>query len=140
MTTEANKALLRRYKTDILNTRDIDALDQVAAPGYLDHAAFPGQPPGLEGLKQRAATLFRALDPQWTIHDAIAEDDLVVLRWSLTGTHRGEFLGIPPTGKTFVFRGIDMYRVRNGRIAEHWNVVDMFGFCQQVGTLPTAAR
>jgi steroid delta-isomerase-like uncharacterized protein len=140
MTTEANKALLRRYKTDILNTRDIEALNQVAAPGYLDHAAFRGQAPGLEGLKQRAATLFRALDPQWTIHDAIAEGDLVVLRWSLTGTHRGEFLGIPATGKTFVLRGIDMYRVQDGKIAEHWNVADMLGFCQQVGALPTPAR
>lgn len=140
MTTEANKALLRRYKTGILNTRDIDGLDQVAAPGYLDHAAFPGQAPGLEGLKQRAATLFLALDPQWTIHDAIAENDLVVLRWSLAGTHRGEFADILPTGKTFVLRGIDMYRVQDGKIAEHWNVVDMFGFCQQVGALPRAAR
>jgi steroid delta-isomerase-like uncharacterized protein len=140
MTTEANKALLRRYKTDILNTRDIDALDQVAAPGYLDHAAFPGQAPGREGLKQRAATLFRALDPKWTIHDAIAEDDLVVLRWSLTGTHRGEFLGIPPTGKTVTLRGIDIYRVQEGKIAEHWNAVDMSGFCQQVGAPPSPAR
>jgi steroid delta-isomerase-like uncharacterized protein len=82
----------------------------------------------------------QALDPQWAIHDAIAEDDLVVLRWSLTGTHRGGFLGIPPTGKTFVFRGIDMYRVQDGKIAEHWNVVDMLGFCQQVGGLPSPAR
>jgi steroid delta-isomerase-like uncharacterized protein len=140
MTTEANKALLRRYKVGILKTRDIDALDQVAAPGYLDHAAFPGQAPGLEGLKQRAATLFRALDPQWTIHDTIAEGDLVVPRWSLTGTHRGAFAGIPPTGKTFVFGGIDMYRVQDGQIAEHWNAADTFGFCQQVGALPRPAR
>lgn len=131
-----NKALLRRYKEDILNSRDINALDQVAAADYLDHAAFPGQAPGLEGLKQRAATLFRALDPQWTIHDIIAEDDTVVLRWSHTGTHLGEILGIPPTGKTFTLRGIDMYRVRDGKIAEHWNVVDMFAFCQQVGAIP----
>jgi steroid delta-isomerase-like uncharacterized protein len=136
MTTEANKALLRRYKVGILNTRDIDALDQVAAPGYLDHAAFPGQAPGLEGLKQRAVILFRALDPQWTIHDAIAEGDLVVLRWSLTGTHRGEFLGIPPTGQAVTLHGIDMYRLQDGKIAEHWNVVDMFSFCQQIGALP----
>lgn len=136
MTTHANKALLHRYKIDILNNRDIDALDHVAAPGYLDHAAFPGQAPGREGLKQRAATLFRALDPQWTIHDTIAEGDLVVLRWSLAGTHRGEFLGIPPTGKAVTLHGIDMYRVHNGKIAEHWNVVDMLGFCEQAGALP----
>lgn len=133
---EANKALLRRYKVDILNSRDIDALGEVAALDYLDHAAFPGQAPGLEGLKQRAATLFRALDPRWTIDDIVAERDMVVLRWHHTGSHLGEFLGIPPTGRPFVFRGIDMYRVEGGKMAEHWNVVDTYGFCQQVGAFP----
>ncbi|MGZ4138521.1 MAG: ester cyclase [Actinomycetota bacterium] len=134
-TVETNKELLRWYKVEILNSRDIDALDEVAALDYLDHAAFPGQAPGLEGLKQRVATLFRALDPHWTINDIIAEGDMVVLRWSHTGTHVGDFLGIPPTGKSFVFRGIDMYRVRAGKMAEHWNVVDTFGFLQQIGLL-----
>ena len=136
MITEANKTILRRYKVEILNSRDIDALDEVVAPGYLDHTAFPGQAPGLEGLKQRVATLFRAFDPHWTIDDIIAERDIVVLRWNHTGTHIGEFLGIPPTGKAFTMRGIDIYRVKDGKMAEHWNVVDMFGFYQQVGLIP----
>jgi steroid delta-isomerase-like uncharacterized protein len=136
MTTEANKAIVRRYKVDILNSRDIDALDDVVALDYLDHAAFPDQGPGREGLKQRVATLFRALDPQWTIHDMIAERDIVVVRWSHSGTHRGEFLGIPPTGKAFTFKGIDICRIKDGKMAEHWNVVDMFGFYQQIGLIP----
>jgi steroid delta-isomerase-like uncharacterized protein len=134
-TLDANKALVRRYKVDILNSRDIDALDEVAAVDYLDHAAFPGQAPGLEGLKQRVAILFRALDPQWTIHDVVAENDMVVLRWSHQGTHIGEFIGIPATGKSFVLQGIDMYCVRDGKMAEHWNVVDIYGFCRQIGSL-----
>jgi predicted ester cyclase len=83
--------------------------------------------------------LFRALDPQWTIHDVVAEDDMVVLRWSHQGTHIGEFIGIPPTGKPFIMRGIDMYRVRDGKMAEHWNVVDIYGFCQQIGRLVSDA-
>jgi steroid delta-isomerase-like uncharacterized protein len=135
-TVEANKALLRRYKVGILNNRDIDALGEVAAVDYLDHAAFPGQAAGLVGLKQRIATLFQALDPHWTIHDIVAEKDIVVLRWSHTGTHVGEFLGIPATGRSFTMRGIDMYRVRDGLMVEHWNVVDMLGLCQQVGVIP----
>jgi steroid delta-isomerase-like uncharacterized protein len=139
MTVEENKAILRRYKVDILNSRDIDALDEVVAVDYLDHAAFPGQAPGLEGLKQRVTTLFQALEPTWTIDDIVAEDDMVVLRWSHIGTHVGEFLGIPPTGKSFTIRGIDMYRVRDGKMAEHWNVVDLYGFCQQVGAFPGEA-
>jgi steroid delta-isomerase-like uncharacterized protein len=134
--TEANKALLRRYKVGLLNSRDVDALGEVAAVDYLDHAAFPGQAPGLVGLKQRIATLLQALDPVWTIHDIVAEGDIVVIRWSHTGTHVGDFLGIPATGRRFISRGIDMYRVRDGLMSEHWNVVDMLGFCQQVGVIP----
>jgi steroid delta-isomerase-like uncharacterized protein len=136
MTIEANKAIVSRYKVDILNSRDLDALGEVVAIDYLDHAAFPGQAPGLQGLKQRIAKLCQALDPQWTIDDIVAERDMVVLRWSHVGTHVGEFLGIPPTGKPFTFKGIDWYRVKDGKMVEHWNVVDMYGFCQQVGALP----
>ena len=131
-TPEANKALLRRYKTGILNDRDLDALGAVAAVDYLDHAAFPGQAAGLEGLKQRAATLWQALDAHWTIDDIVAENDMVVLRWHLTGRHIGSFAGIAPTGAPCVIRGIDMYRVHDGKMAEHWNVVDIHGFVQQV--------
>lgn len=130
---EANKQVVRRYKVGILNSRDVDALDEVVAADYLDHAAFPGQAPGLEGLRQRVRLLFAALDPHWTIHDMVAERDLVVIRWSHTGTHRGEFLGIPATGRQFTFRGIDAYSIRAGKMAEHWNVVDALGFLQQVG-------
>ena len=81
--------------------------------------------------------LFEALDPRWTIHDMVAERDIVVIRWSHTGTHRGEFLGVPATGKEFTFRGIDVYRVLAGKLAEHWNVVDALGFLQQVGGAPS---
>lgn len=132
MSIESNKALLRRYKVDILNRRDLDALDEVAAVDYLDHAALPGQAPGLAGLKYRVAQLWKALDPQWTIDDIIAEGDVVVLRWTHAGRHVGQFMGIPPSGKTFTNHGIDMYRVRDDKMAEHWNVVDLFGFYQQV--------
>lgn len=131
-TLEANKALLRRYKTGILNDRDLHALGEVAAVDYLDHAAFPGQAPGLEGLKQRAMTLWQALDPHWTIDDVVAENEMVVLRWHLTGRHVGTFAGLPATGKPCVVRGIDMYRVRDGKMAEHWNVVDIHGFLEQM--------
>ncbi|MGZ6299430.1 MAG: ester cyclase [Candidatus Limnocylindria bacterium] len=129
---EANKQVVRRYKVGILNSRDVDALDEIVGADYLDHAAFAGQAPGLEGLRQRVRFLFATLDPHWTIHDMVAERDLVVIRWSHTGTHRGEFLGVPATGKRFTFRGIDVYRILAGKMAEHWNVVDALGFLQQV--------
>ena len=138
--TRSDIAVVRRYKTEILNSRDIDALAEVAAVDYVDHAAFPGQRPGLEGLRQRASLLFRSLDPHWTIDDVVAGRDMVVLRWHLTGRHVGDYLGMPATGATCVIRGIDMYRVRSGRMCEHWNVVDNLGFAQQVGLVPVASQ
>lgn len=69
MTIEANKAVIRRYKEEILNSRDLAALDVIVAENYLDHAAFPQQGPGRGGLKQRVPYLFDAFDPHWTVHD-----------------------------------------------------------------------
>jgi predicted ester cyclase len=132
---EANKAIIRRYKIDILNSRDVAALDAIVAADYLDHAAFPGQGPGREGLKQRVAYLFDAFDPEWTVHDIVAEGDIVAVRWSHSAVHRGEFLGLEPTGRKFTMRGIDMYRITAGMMSEHWNVVDMFGMYQQLDLL-----
>jgi steroid delta-isomerase-like uncharacterized protein len=133
MTIQANKALIRRYKEEILNSRDLAALDSVVADDYLDHAAFPMQGPGRLGLKSRVAYLFDAFDPQWTVHDIVAERDIVVVRWSHSGLHRGEFLGLPPTRREFTMRGIDIYRVTAGKMSEHWNVVDMLGLYLQLG-------
>jgi predicted ester cyclase len=136
MTIEANKAIIRRFKDDVLNGRDVDVLDEIVAEDYLDHAAFPGQEPGRRGVKTRISYLLAALDPRWTAQDFIAEGDLVVARWSLAGTHRGEVLGLQPTGKEFTLNVIEQYRVKDGRMHEHWNVVDMFGLYQQLGLIP----
>ena len=138
MSIDTNKAIIRRYKVGILNSRDLAALDAIVGDDYLDHAAFPGQSPGRAGLKQRVAYLFAAFDPQWTIHDIVAERDIVVVRWSHSAVHRGEFLGLEPTGRAFTMRGIDMYRITAGKMSEHWNVVDMFGMYHQLGLLPAA--
>ena len=136
MSIPANKAVIRRYKEDNLNSRDLTALDLIVAEDYLDHVAFPKQGSGRAGLKQRVAHLFDAFDPHWTVHDIVAERDIVVVRWNHSGIHRGEFLGLQPTGREFTMRGIDIYRVTAGKMSEHWNVVDMFGLYQQLGLLP----
>jgi steroid delta-isomerase-like uncharacterized protein len=133
MTTLDNKAIIRRYKVEILNSRDIDALDEVVAEDYLDHSAFPGQQRGRKGLKQRIRYIWDALDPQWTIHDTVAENDIVAIRWTQSGIHRGEFLGLEPTDREFILKGIDVYRVTDGMMSEHWNVVDMLGLRRQLG-------
>jgi predicted ester cyclase len=85
--------------------------------------------------QRRIAYLLAALDPHWTAHDFIAEGHLVVARWSLSGTHRGEFLGLQPTGREFTLKVIEVYRLKDEKMAEHWNVVDMLGLCQQLGLI-----
>jgi predicted ester cyclase len=136
MSIETNKAIIRRFMEAVLNGRDLGVIDEIVAEDYLDHVAFPGQEPGRRGVKRRISYLLAALDPRWTPHDFIAEGDRVVARWSLTGTHRGEFLGLQPTGKEFTFQVLEIYRIKDGMMAEHWNVVDMFGFLQQIGAIP----
>ena len=136
MSTEANKSLARRIFEEALNGRNLAVLDELAASDYREHSPLPGQRTGLEGLRDRYAMVLKGLDPQFTIEDVIAEGDRVVLRWTNSGTHVGEFLGMPPTGKSFTTVGIEIWRVQDGRLAEHWDVVDVFGQLMQLGLLP----
>jgi predicted ester cyclase len=76
------------------------------------------------------------LAPKYTIEDVVAEGDRVVVRWTNSGTHIGVFAGIPPTGRSFVIAGIDIYRVADGKLAEHWHVVDQLAMMAQLGLLP----
>ena len=72
----------------------------------------------------------------YTVDDVIAEGDRLVVRWTNAGSHSGEFLGIPATGRPFEFAGIDIYRIENDRMAEHWHVVDQLSMLGQLGLLP----
>jgi steroid delta-isomerase-like uncharacterized protein len=136
MSTAVNKALARRVFEEVLNARNIAALDQLAAADYEEHNPLPGQRTGLDGLRDRYTMVLNGLDPHFTIEDVIAEGDRVVLRWTNSGTHVAEFLGMPPTGKSFTIGGIEIWRVKDGKLAEHWDMVDVFGQLQQLGLLP----
>ena len=134
---EANKELARRVYEEVLNNRNVDLLDELVVPDYEEHDPLPGQRTGLEGLKDRVKILIDGLDPQFTIEDVIAEGDKVVVRWTNSGTNVGDFLGIPATGRSFRTAGIDIYRVEDGKLAEHWHVVDQLAQMQQLGLLPS---
>jgi steroid delta-isomerase-like uncharacterized protein len=140
MPTEANKATIRRYYDEVLNGGNIRLLREIAVPDYDEHDPLPGQTDGLEGLQQRVEMLRTAFRPHFTLEDMIAEQDKVVVRWTNRGTHLGEFMGIPPTGRTFTIAGIDIHRLRDGKMAEHWHVVDLFSQLQQLGLLPQPAE
>ena len=92
-----------------------------------------GQGRGREGLKLRVAKIRAAFQPRHELHDVIVEADRVAVYWTLSGVHSAVFLGLTPTGKQVEFDGVDMYAMRDGRMAAHWNVVDMWAFYRQVG-------
>ncbi len=132
-----NKQLARSIYEDVLNRRDLDRLDDLAVQDYVEHDPLPGQRTGLEGLKDRFRILIEAFEPQFTIEDIVAEGDKVVVRWTNSGTHVGDFPGLPaPTGRSFSIAGIDIYRVQGGKLAEHWHVIDLFSQLMQLGLLP----
>jgi predicted ester cyclase len=137
MSTEDNKTLVRRFYDEVLNARRIDVIETLALADYIEHDPLPGQRDGLVGLRDRVSMLVGGLASTYTVREIIAEDDQVVVRWRNTGVHSGEFLGVPPTGRPFDFAGIDIYRIENGRMAEHWHVVDQLTLLQQLGLIPT---
>jgi predicted ester cyclase len=137
MSTPTNKQLVRRFYDEVLNDRRPEAIDELALADYTEHDPLPGQRDGLVGLKDRAGMLIEGLASTYTVEDVIAEGDRVVVRWTNAGTHSGRFLGIPPTGRSFNIAGIDIYRIENHRMAEHWHVVDQLTLLQQLGLLPS---
>jgi len=138
MSSEENKALVRRFYEEVFNQKQLDRAGEFVAPDYLDHGAVPGQGPGLEGAKQQRWAMYFAAIPDLhaTIDDMVAEGDKVVVRYTAEGTQLGQLPGIPPTGKRFRTSGISVYRLAEGKLAEQWEQADMLGLMQQLGVLP----
>ena len=138
MSTEQNKALSRRLMEEVFNRGNISLVDELFAPDFVEHEELPpGIPPGREAVKQ-FSTIFRSAFPDLkvTIDDIIAEGDKVVVRGTWSGTHKGEFMGIPPTGKSVSFEVIDTVRIAGGKFVEHWGLMDNMSMMQQLGVIP----
>jgi steroid delta-isomerase-like uncharacterized protein len=133
MTPERNRTTILRFFREVMGAGDLDLLDELAIEDYEDHVALPAQGHGREGLKRRVARIRAAFQPRHKLHDVIVDADRVAVYWTLSGVHSGEFLGLPPTGKPVEFDGVDMYVTREGRMAAHWNVVNLWAFYRQVG-------
>jgi steroid delta-isomerase-like uncharacterized protein len=138
MSTEENKAAERRFYAEVWVKHNLDVVDELVAPDVVEHnPLFPGQGPGREGFRQTLNMVFSAFpDAQSTIEDLIAEGDTVVVRWTGRGTHRGEFMGIPPTNKQMTSAGIDIIRYEGGKRVETWRQWDALGVMQQLGVVP----
>ncbi|MGW0079627.1 ester cyclase [Streptomyces cellulosae] len=119
---ERNKATIRRVFAEFINQGDFSLVDELYRPDMIDHAGLPGEPGGAEGVKYTIAALREAFpDFHVTIEDISAHDDMVVIHNTWRGTHRGELLGMAPTGRSFLSVGIVIWRFdEEGRIAERW--------------------
>ncbi len=137
MSVEQNKVHARRFMEEVFNKRNLDAIDELVSPDCIDHTPFPGQGPGRDGIKQPAGTIQSAFsDLQMTVEDQVAESDNVVTRWTARGTHTGDFMGVPPTGRATVTTGIGIDRYQDGKVVETWNQFDALGLLQQLGVIP----
>ena len=136
-TAAQNAASQRRIVEEAQGQGRIDVVDELFADDFVDHTPFPGINPDREGVKQ----LFGAIRAAFPDHDAeiqhmVAEGDLVATSKTLTGTHEGEWMGVPPTGRRVTIRVMDYVRYRDGRGTEHWNIVDVAGMLAQLGVEP----
>jgi steroid delta-isomerase-like uncharacterized protein len=135
MTIEGSKDLVQRLYTH-LNDGDVEAVGDLVSQDYVEHNPLPGQGSGRDGVLDRFSMITVGLAPRFTIEDVVAEGDRVVVRWTNAGTHVAEFAGIPATGRPFTIAGIDIYRVADGLLREHWDVVDQLALLGQIGLLP----
>jgi steroid delta-isomerase-like uncharacterized protein len=135
MTTSNGKALIQRFNDEVWGRGNLDVVYEVFAADYIRHDLRPGTPlPGPDGQKKIAAE-FRAAFPdlKTSIDLMVEEEEFVVSRWTAEGTHTGAWGNIGPTGKRISFCGVNIYRIRNGKVVEMWNHRDDLGVMQQLG-------
>jgi len=138
MSTENNKALIRRVNEEAINGGNLALLDELVGSDYVEHDPnYPQLVRGAEGLKQYFQTFRSAFpDLHFTIEDIIGEGDTVAVRQTGRGTHQGELFGIPPTGKQLTVTGMTCQRFVNGKPVEIWVNADNLGMLQQLGVIP----
>ena len=140
MSTEANKALVRKFYEEI-DKGNLDAMDELVAENYIDHSPPPFPvPAGREGLKESFRIFWKATPGIHQVVEQIAEGDRVVTRLSCIGKHEGDLPGIPRTGKDLKMTSITIHRIENGRLAEKWSEKDMIPFLQLMGMIPDAPQ
>jgi len=137
MPTNRTDSLIRSIFDEAFNQGNLAVVDEALTPDHFAHTAFGGAPHGPEGLKWVIA-MFRTAFPDLhcAVEDEIREGDKFAAHWTMTGTHKGLFLGNPPTGRPVIVQGIIFARVSDGRIIEDWTLVDQMGILQQLGLVP----
>ena len=135
---EENKAIARRYLEEAFNNKNLDVIDEIVSDDYIDHHMPFELPRGPKGVKLSFNYLFSAFpDCRSIVKDVISEGDKVATRFEFTGTHQGEFLGIPGTGKQFSITSIHIFRITDGKLMERWENADHLGWMRQLGVIPS---
>ena len=133
---DANKELLRRFYDDVINGRNLDLIDELLSDDFVEHEEFPGIPPTREGVKQTFAMFYAAFpDIHFRVDDLLAEGDLVAARVTVTGTHQGEFLGIPATNRVIQVWGMVIDRFEGGKVKSTRILLDTLSLMQQLGVV-----
>ena len=134
---EKKKTIIRHFIDETLNKGDIEAAEKFVAKDVVEQVPFPGQGPGIEGVKDVLGGMRKAFpDLHWTIEEQIAEGDKVVSRFEWTGTHRGPFLGVEATGRPVKVWGVVIDRLQDGKIKDTRILMDALGLMGQLGVFP----
>jgi steroid delta-isomerase-like uncharacterized protein len=132
---EQNKVIARRLLDALWNQQDFAVVDDLLAADYDGHSSTViNGPDGAKAFVPEIQSAFP--DFQMIFEDQIAEDDKIVTRWTATGTHNGEFQGMPPTGNNVTLTGITIFRIVDGKIRDGWTHEDLLGFMRQIGAIP----
>ena len=140
MSTENNKALVRRW-VELWNNQNVAAVDELVAADFVRYDPNTPEVRGATAEKQLITMVLAAFpDIHFTIEDLVAEGDMVAGRYTLRGTHQGEWLGIPPTNNAVTLTVSEIYRIAEGKIAEQWVLLDALGMLQQLGVIPALGQ
>ena len=133
MSTEDNKALVQRFFEEVINQRNVAALDQFVSPNAVNHTVPSGLPQGPSQFLSLHLNAFP--DVKATVEDLLADGDKVVALVSYRGTQQGAFRDVSATGKPITVMGINIFRIVNGKIVEHWGLADRLSALQQLGVV-----
>ena len=141
MSTEENKAIIRRWFEKVINEKRLDRVRRARGAGLRGSWGLPGQAPGVTGAKKKRGMYITAVPDlrSWS-EDMVAEGDEVAVRWTAEGTHQGELLGVLATGKEFRFTGLSICRLAEGKMAEQWEEWDKLDLMRQLGVMPSPVQ
>ena len=134
---DANKAVMERFYAEVVNTGNLDLIDELLTDDFVEYEEFPGLTPDRAGVKQFFGLFKQAFpDATMTPEQMLAEGDMVAARVRIRGTHRGEFMGVPATGKEIDVEAVDIVQFHDGIASAHWGVSDVMTMMQQLGAIP----